>query len=258
MNTPGSQPDHTATDAKRATEHSGGGVRMPDRSERVRETIRRFESSSARPSSLMAMSDPDLFETGLLLTDRKLSIADALKQVNTMLGGTDEEPVVARSTFYVFADRFKSLYGQVGAEYARRLARLSIEQATDANIRSMTRLARHRLSELVAERLVQADEVEDIEKNLPKLAAALNDAEHVQLKADKLELERQQYERQMRETIAKLDLADKRAAEIEQRLTQAQARFDVELKQLTRKASGGKTEISDNDIAEARRLVFGS
>ncbi|MEM6503941.1 MAG: hypothetical protein AAF711_00595 [Planctomycetota bacterium] len=197
------------------TQDAGNIPKMPDRSERVRETIRRFESSSARPSSLMAMSDPDLFDAGLLLTDRKLSIADALKQVNVMLGGSDDAPVVARSTFYSFADRFKSLYGQVSAEYARRIARLSIEHATDSNIRDMTRVARNQLVELAAEQLVSADNIGDVEKTLAKLASIVNDAEHVQLKADKLELDRQQYERQLRETIAKLDLADKRSQRLE-------------------------------------------
>ncbi len=163
---------------------------------------------------------------------------------------TDEEPVVARSTFYTFADRFKSLYGQVSAEYARRIARLSIEHATDKNIRDMTRLARHRLSELVAERLVSADEVEDIEKNLPRLAAALSDAEAAQLQADKLDLARQQYERQMQETEARLDLAEQRSKRLQQQVEEAERKHRQAIEN-AKQATTTKASTSGGKLTEA-------
>ncbi|MEO0475954.1 MAG: hypothetical protein AAF085_08310 [Planctomycetota bacterium] len=234
------------------TDQAGHNLQMPDRSERVRETIRRFESTSERPSALLSMSDPDLFEAGLLLSDRSLSIADAHRKVNEMLGGTKDEPVVARSSFYRFADRFKALLGQVSAEYARRLVRLRVEDATDDNIRDMTRLSRNLLVELAAEQLVGADSIEDVEKTLTKLAAIVNDAEHVQLKADKLELDRQQYERQMRETIAKLELAEQRSKQLQLDIEAAERKHRQSIESAkqatTTKASTSGGKLTEEDV----------
>lgn len=91
---------------------------MPERSQRVREALLRFETSTTRPSSLLALSDEHLYKIGLLLSDRELSISEAWRRANDFLdadeGGAE---VLARSTFYRFAECFKALLGRVTAEY---------------------------------------------------------------------------------------------------------------------------------------------
>lgn len=87
---------------------------MPDRSQRVREVLLRFETSTDRPSVLQSLTDEQLYEIGLLLSDRELSIADAWRESNASLG---LEKQIARRTFYRFADKFKKLLGQVTAGY---------------------------------------------------------------------------------------------------------------------------------------------
>ncbi|MEM9414989.1 MAG: hypothetical protein AAGA29_05855 [Planctomycetota bacterium] len=225
---------------------------MPNRSERVDETIRRFESATDRPGSLLELSTPDLFEVGLLLSDRKLSTAEAWRQTNKLLGGDDDNPVVARSTFYRFADRFKALLGQVTAEYAQRIARLSVAEATDDSIRSMTRLTRHRMVELLAEKLVTTDDVDEVLKDLPKLAMALSDAERAQHNADKVELDRLNYERRLSETEAKLDLAEQRSKRLQQQIEDAERKHRQAIESAkaatTKQAKTNRGQLTESDV----------
>ena len=203
--------------------------RMPDRSQRVRETMLRFESMSRRPSSMLALDDDQLFQVGMFLSERELSISDAWLETNALLGPDEEVP---RSTFYNFADRFKSTLRQVTAEYAQRRARLSVSNATDDSIRNMTKLARHRFVELLAEKLVSTDDLAEIDRYMSKMGALLADSERAQLGEEKLELDRLNYERLVRETRAKLDLSEQRVEQMQQDAERKRARIDERLSQL--------------------------
>lgn len=208
-------------------------LRMPMREDLVRESIARYDVLTGT-SKVLGLSEPDLLDAGLMLTDRALSTQKAWTQFNTGLNATDDDPVVARSTWYRFAERFRSVFGQVRAEYAQRIARLTVTEATDDSIRSMTRLARHRLGELVAEKLVTTDDVDEVLKDLPKLAMALADAERAQIAGEKLELDRLNYERRLSETEAKLDLAQQKLDGLPARVKALQQRIDELSKQSQR------------------------
>lgn len=193
------------------SETAGNIQRMPDRSQRVREALLRFESASQRPGSVLELADDQLFEVGLLLSDPALSIADALRKTNETLGGAE----LSKSAFYRFADRFKSLLNQVTAEYAQRIARLTVDEATDSRIHDMTRISRFRLGELIAEKLVSTDNLDEVAKVLPKLATIVADAERGKRDDEKLELDRLHYERRLSETHARLEVAEQRVAQMQ-------------------------------------------
>jgi chaperonin cofactor prefoldin len=215
------------------TEAAANIPTMPDRSQRVREALLRFEQVSDRPSTLLKLDQVTLFEVGLLLSDPKLSIAEAWRESNAVLGvAPDAEPIIARSSFYRFADRFKALLGQVTAEHAQRRARLSVASATDDNVRNMTRLSRHRFVELLAEKLVSTDDLGEIEKYMSKMSALLADAERAQLAGEKLELDRLNYERLVQETRSKLEVAEQRIEQMQADAERKRSRIDERLSQL--------------------------
>ncbi|MEM9415366.1 MAG: hypothetical protein AAGA29_07815 [Planctomycetota bacterium] len=228
--------------------------RVPDRAERVRQTLLRFEHSSARPCSMMSLGDDELFEVGMLLSDRELSIADAWREVNTLLGGDRDVP---RSTFYNFADRFKSLLAQVTAEHARRRWGMSLANTNDDNIRNVSRYSRQRLLELLADKLATTDDLAEIDRYMAKMAAILADTERAQHAEDRLELDQLNYERLVRETDAKLEVAEQRIEQmqldaarkrdrIEERLSQLQASIDT----LKKRAARGET-ITEEHLRHA-------
>lgn len=229
---------------------AGNIQRMPDRSQRVREALLRFESASQRPGSVLELADDQLFEVGLLLSDPSLSIADALRKTNETLGGAE----LSKSAFYRFADRFKALLNQVTAEYAQRIARLTVDEATDSRIHEMTRISRFRLGELIAEKLVSTDNLDEVAKVLPKLATIVADAERGKRDDEKLELDRLNYERRLSETHARLEVAEQRVAQMQLDTERKQARIDERLTQLQTRFDGLKKRASRGEVITAAEL----
>jgi len=185
---------------------------MPARSELAREAVQRMDQLGLR-SQLVALDSPTLIDLVLRLNDRNAKVTDAHKWLNEQLGGTEDEPVVDDNAVYRFADHARRLYGQVRAEHARRIARLTVAHATDDNIRSMTRVAQGRLVELTAEKLVEADSFDDLGK-------AANAAMFAVKFAQESDLSQSEHERKVRETEAKLELAETRKRTLEQKLSE--------------------------------------
>lgn len=225
---------------------AGNIQRMPDRSQRVREALLRFESASQRPGSVLELADDQLFEVGLLLSDPSLSIADALRKTNETLDGAE----LSKSAFYRFADRFKALLNQVTAEYAQRIARLTVDEATDSRIHDMTRISRFRLGELIAEKLVSTDNLDEVAKLLPKLATIVADAERGKRDDEKLELDRLHYERRLSETHARLEVAEQRVAQMQREAALKREKIEERLTQLR-----GTLESLGNRVARGERIT---
>lgn len=210
-------------------------LEMPDRSQRVREALLRFETLTTRPSTMMALSDEQLYEIGLLLSDRELSIADALRESNASLGL--EEPITRR-TFYRFADKFKKLLGQVTAEYAQRCVRLTVANATDDNIAKLNRVSRHRYAELLAEKLVDTDDLVEIERYMGKMSSFLAEAERARQADERIELDQLDYERRLSDTRSKLDLSEHRVEQMKQDAADKKAKINERLSQLQTQIDG--------------------
>lgn len=205
-------------------------TRVPSRPELVDEALKRFDVAGVR-SQLLDLDTQTLRDLGLRLTDRKVTVSQAWKWLNGELGGTDEEPAVDDNAVYRFTNHFRRLFSQVRAEHARRVARLSVADATDENIGQMTRLAQHRLVELTAEKLVEADNFEDLDnKQINAVMFAVKFAQEHQENAEKIELKRQEAEskaekraEEVRVLRQKIDGLPDRIKRLEGRLKEAEA-----------------------------------
>jgi hypothetical protein len=153
---------------------------MPPRIELVREAVARFDTAGLR-SQLLKLDQKTLEDLGLRLTDRQISVRQAWEWLNNELGGIDDNAV------YRFADHFRRLYQQVRGEHARRIARLSVDQATAGNVGAMHKVANARLIELVTAKLVETDNLEDLDpKEVMNLIVALDAHSKVELKREEL------------------------------------------------------------------------
>lgn len=229
---------------------------IPTRSDRVREALLRFETCTKRPGTMLSLSQDTLFEIGLLLSDPKLSMLDAWKQTNELLGpGEDGGEAVTRSTFYRFGDRFKALLGQVTAEYAQRKIRLTVANATDDNIAKLNKLSRHRFAELLAEKLVDTDDLDEIDRYMNKMAAFLGEAERARQADERLELDQLNYERRLSETRSKLELAEQRVAAMQIDTERKASRIDERLTALQTRLDGLKKRASRGEVITAAELA---
>lgn len=206
-------------------------LKMPARETLVAEAIGRLATAGLR-SQIVGIDDTTLHHLCYRLTDRTVTVADAHRWLNTELGGTEEDQVVDDNAVYRFADHYRRIYGQVRAEYAKRIARLSVNEATDDNIRDMTRVAQHRLVELTAEKLVEADNFEDVGKAVDAAMFAIKFSQDAERGAAELELKREQ--------------AESRAAKLEQevrKLELANDQAEAELKRIREAASKAKQSV---------------
>jgi hypothetical protein len=227
---------------------------MPPKSQLVREAL---ESMAVdRKSKVFGIDSVTLHEFATLALRGEKFRADAIRWLRDELGDPGGEHTGSDATLYRFIEALEAAYYRQRKGFASRIARLSVDSATQGNIADMTRVGWNAAVELVTEALIATDDVEQVMKNLPKLIGTLSEAQHALDRRDKLELSERDLERRVAESEAKLALAEQRRTEIEQRLTQAQRRFDAEMKSLAAKKSG-KSQITEEDIAEARRLVFG-
>lgn len=199
-------------------------LQMPPRTSLVAEAIGRLATAGVR-SQLLNVDEWTMHDLGMRLTDRSLTVAAAHRWINQELGAAEGSEVIDDNAVYRFAEHFRRIYGQVEAEHRHRIARLTVEHATDGNIQAMTRVARARLASLVAERLVDANSVEDIESSLPRLAAAINDAERMAFDTQQLQLKQAEGERKQLKLEADLQTANLRAQELQRKLDEASAKF---------------------------------
>ncbi len=180
---------------------------MPSREAMVDEAIARLDTLGLR-SQIVDLDTSTLRGLCLRLTDRKVTVAAAHQWLNRELGADIDhgEQVVDDNAVYRFASHFRRVYGQVRSEHAARLARLTVAHATDGNIRSMTRVAQARLVELMAARLVEADNLEDLGPGeLKAVMLAVRFAQQAQQDADQLELARRQAEDRAAKLQADID-----------------------------------------------------
>lgn len=146
-------------------------ITMPAKPQLVAEAVARLDVLGLR-SGLMELDTRTLTDLGMQLTDRKVTVRDAGKWLNKELGGTDDEPVVPERNVYRYAENFRKVYGQVRSEHARRVARLSVENATEGNVATMAKVATQRLVDLVAEKLTETDNLEEL--SATELSAAIS------------------------------------------------------------------------------------
>lgn len=236
MSEQANQPE-AAKSAKAATE----SLRMPTRGELVEQALSRFETVKTRSSVLTALSRPDLVDVGVWLTEPGKTIMDAWRLLNDALGKDEHDPAIPRTNFYRYSEAFLDVYAQVEAEHRRWITRLRVTDATDADTRDMTRLGRSRFVELVTEALVTSDHIADLGTDAAKIAAVLADAERAQHNQDKLELERQNLERQIRETASRLETAEQRSRLLEQRIDERVKALQTKIDELSKAAQRGQS-----------------
>ncbi len=140
---------------------AAANLSMPSKVAMVDETIARFDTAGVR-SQLLALDGATLRGLGLMLTDKAVTVLEAYLWLEKECGGTVEEPAYNKNAVYRLAEHFRRIYAQVRREHAQRLARLTVEHATEGNVAAMQQVAHNRLSELLAERLVESDSLEDL------------------------------------------------------------------------------------------------
>ncbi|MEO0966229.1 MAG: hypothetical protein AAFY08_14060 [Planctomycetota bacterium] len=230
---------------------------VPSRPRLVDEALARFEVLGIR-SRLLGLDSATLRDLGLRLVTPPRNVAAVHRWLNAELGVSDEAVAEGReageggvddNALHRFDAHFRKTYEQVRREHARRVARLTVEHATDGNIRSMTRVAQLRLVELTAEKLVEAENFDDLGK-------AVNAAMFAVKFAQDRDLAVADFERKQRETSAKLELAEKRTAKLEaevarlnQDIEERQRRLDAAVTQAKAQVAeeGEETGIVDAD-----------
>lgn len=221
-----------------------GALVMPPREQLVAEAVARLDTAGVR-SKALSFDTPTLRDLCLRLTDRKVTVKDAHAWLNKELGAdlaAGDTQLVDDNVLYRFADNFRRIYGQVRREHASRVARLTVDHATDGNIRNMTRVARNRLAEMTAERLVSADNLDDL--GAAEINAALS-AVQLSLRAEfdtaKLELDRRTAEQRAEKLEAEIEKIRgdqaRKDSQIEERVKALQARID----ELSKRAQSGKS-----------------
>lgn len=222
---------------------------MPAKSDLVAEAVARLDTLGLR-SQILKLSSEMLCDLGLRLTDRNVTVLDCWKWLNAQQGvdvaDSDQQEVVDQNAVYRYAEHFRRIYGQIRGEHARRVARLTVEHATDASVRQMGAVAVHRLTELVAERLVESDSLGDLSGGeLNAAIATLDGLSRAEFKRQDLALRAAEAEGKARKLEAdlalarqKLDDLPRRVRVIEQQLQAAQAALETPTPANTRKAAG--------------------
>jgi hypothetical protein len=183
-------------------------LRMPARAELVAEAVDRLDGAGLR-SQICRIDRATLRDLGLRLVDRQTTVADAHRWLNAELGapgiapgdapgdaaGGDAE-VVDDNAVYRFAEHFRGLYAQVRAEHARRLARLTVADASDGHVGRMRGLATQRLVDLVTEKLVDTDDLEELSNaEVRATLATLEGLTNAEFRQAELALKREEAQR---------------------------------------------------------------
>lgn len=206
---------------------------VPSRQELVAEAVGRLDTLGLR-SQLVKLDGRTLSDLCLRLSDRRVTVADAHRWLNEELGGSADEEVVDDNAVYRFADSFRQVYGQVRAEHARRVARLTVSHATDGRIRDMTRVSQARLAELTAEKLVEADSFDDLGKAVQAAMFAVKFAQDAG-RAD------EDLERKQRETAAKLEQLRHEREQDRRRLKERVKALRSRVEELSQTVQRGRT-----------------
>jgi hypothetical protein len=204
---------------------------LPTRDHLVAETFARFESNKIR-SQVLDLDAVTLNALGLMLTDPKVTDQDACSWLNKELGGTEDVPVVNYKAVNRFANVFRRYYQQVRTEYVRRIARLSVDQITDSNIKEMTTLGRSLLVGRVAERLLDGGDSVD-SGELLKLAMVVRDAEKNLHETRDLQLKVEAGERREKKLVSDLENADIWRAQVQAKLQRIPERIRELEKQIS-------------------------
>jgi hypothetical protein len=236
---------------------------MPPKSEMVAEAIARFDTAGVR-SQLLTLDTVMLQDLGLRLTDREMPIREAIEWLNKELypqaeqenrgTGEQENGGIDKNAVYRFAAHFRDLYQQVRGENARRIARLRVGDVTDGDTSAAARIARARLIDLVAERLVEANTLDDLSGG--EMGAAIATVEGW----DKGQMKRAELELRERKLQADLHTAQLKQQELQGKLDEAKRKFDEEMAALAARKDGGRGSarlLGPEDIAAARKAVFG-
>ncbi len=185
---------------------------MPARTELVAEAIARLDTAGLR-SQLLELDTPTLRDLGLWLTDREMTVAQAHRLLCDALGQdggkgpADGEDSVDYKAVHRFAANFRGIYQQVRAEHARRIARLSVADATQGNVDLQARVLQSRLMELVAEKVVETSNLEELSGS--EISAVIQTAmgySNAQLKREELALKVAEGERKGKKLEAELAL----------------------------------------------------
>lgn len=205
---------------------TANNLRMPDRVELIRQAIKRLDVNKTRVR-IVGLSDDVLEGLCLALTDRDQTDADAHRWLEQEIGPGD----VAYKIVNRFGHHFRPVFDQVRREHANRIARLSVESATAGNVDAMHRVANARLIDLVTEKLVETDSLEQMTgTELSATIATIDGITKAQLKREELALKIADAERK----AAKLesDLATERL-----RRAELQSKLDRQVKEFASKAT---------------------
>lgn len=207
---------------------------MPAKPDLVAETIKRFDTAGLR-SQLLKLDTPTLEALGLLLTDRERTIADAVKWLADELG----EDAVNQRAVYRFAEHFRRLFGQVRSEHARRIARLSVADATGEHVGTMHQVATAQLVNLVTEKLVETDNLEQLSgTELSAMIATLDGLTRAKLKEQELALKVADGERKAQKLASDLE-------KLEQQITTMRLDNERRQREIERAGAAAKQQAEE-------------
>lgn|GEM_PF-3600006 len=232
---------------------------MPPKLALVREAIARLDTLGQRGgprSKVMGLDTATMEQLCERLADRQIAWSDAHKWLNKELGGTEEEEIVKQDVIYRFKNHFCPVYDQVRAEHAQRIARLTVAHATDGNVLSAGRVMRHRWVNLLTEKLIATDSLEDMSP--AEMSAAMNTLKAIdegEIKQQELALKVADSDRKAARAQADLRKAELELEKLQQQVNEAKAKYDAAMTAQQSKRSDGR--LTAEDIAEAKKAIFG-
>lgn len=202
-------------------------------------------------SQVMKLRTPLLNEAARRLVEPGTNRADVLRWLND-----ENDAGLGERAWYFFCRRFEEAYKLVWGDIATKamFTQIAADPAFDAA--QLNEFIHNRVMQLVGQELMSAGPGELGDKRLFAMIDAVKVANKSNIDRERLALDRQLAEQRAEKLEADLRKRELDIQNLQQRLDQTAAKFEAEMKSLVARKAG-KSQITDEDIADARRLIYG-
>jgi len=224
---------------------------MPSPRELVAETVDCFDVDKSK-SSVLALDRPMLIDVGLILVDRERPDLDGYQHIIEELA---DEFAVSRSAYFRWASDFRHRFSAVRQTHRQRLAKLSIEHATQGRTDDTAQLLIAQMMRLAAERAVDADDLAQLEgKELSSIIAMIDGWSRGKHNQAKLDLTQQQHEQRAEKLQAEIEKLQIDNEQRRQQLVAAEREVKAKVEE---QAKQGKSFTREDVIAMISKITKG-
>lgn len=232
------------------TRLSSGGGGMPPCEQMAVQAVKHLVADGY-VSSVMKLEKPLLNELARRLVDAGETVNDAA------IDWLKEQGVnIAPTNVYRFAQRFREVYDDVVADWAGKLIFHELENDPSFSTDDLQRLIKNRTLHLIGQEMISTTDPKAIDtKRLSAVLSSIRIADQRAVDAEKLALARDASELRATKLESDLKKTELQLQQIQQKLDQAAAKFEAEIRRTVETRQGGA--ITDEDISTARKSIFG-